>query len=209
MTTLALRSRSAQGPAVAGPLLPGPLPAWAALYLNVLTFMGAGFLVLYRMPSVSRSPRDGAGGAGACPSGQPTHGGATEHLLDAAHGDGRPRADGEHSQRVPVRLDVPCRSFDPLRRRPLAAHAVVASITGETEQTACSDISDVSRNCCKSSRLLPGEAMNAARFSRGSGCPYGKGRDYHGALRRELHLCEFGAAVDEYDGAVGRAEADR
>jgi hypothetical protein len=46
MTTLALRSRSAQGPAVAGPLLPGPLPAWAALYLNVLTFMGTGFLVI-------------------------------------------------------------------------------------------------------------------------------------------------------------------
>ena len=31
---------------MAGPLLPGPLPAWAALYLNVLTFMGAGFLVI-------------------------------------------------------------------------------------------------------------------------------------------------------------------
>jgi len=31
---------------VAGPLLPGPLPAWAALYLNVLTFMGTGLLVL-------------------------------------------------------------------------------------------------------------------------------------------------------------------
>jgi hypothetical protein len=46
MTTLALRSRSAQGPAVGGPLLPGPAPAWAALYLNVLTFMGTGFLVI-------------------------------------------------------------------------------------------------------------------------------------------------------------------
>jgi hypothetical protein len=31
---------------VAGPLLPGPLPAWAALYVNVLTFMGTGLLVL-------------------------------------------------------------------------------------------------------------------------------------------------------------------
>jgi hypothetical protein len=48
MTTFALRSRSAQGPAVAGPLLPGPLPAWAALYLNVLTFMGTGLLVIPR-----------------------------------------------------------------------------------------------------------------------------------------------------------------
>jgi len=46
MTTLALRSRLAQGPAVAGPLLPGPVPAWAALYVNVLTFVGTGFLVL-------------------------------------------------------------------------------------------------------------------------------------------------------------------
>src|SRR6185437_3651973 len=46
MTTLALRSRLAQGPAVAGPLLSGPLPAWAALYLNVLTFLGTGLLVL-------------------------------------------------------------------------------------------------------------------------------------------------------------------
>jgi hypothetical protein len=31
---------------VAGPLLPGPLPAWAALYVNVLTFVGTGFLIL-------------------------------------------------------------------------------------------------------------------------------------------------------------------
>src|SRR5262245_32921402 len=46
MTTLALRSRSSGGPAVAGPLLPGPLPAWAALYVNVLTFMGTGLLIL-------------------------------------------------------------------------------------------------------------------------------------------------------------------
>src|SRR5690349_21345739 len=46
MTTLALRSRSTQGPAVAGPLLSGPLPAWAALYINVLTFVGTGFLFL-------------------------------------------------------------------------------------------------------------------------------------------------------------------
>jgi hypothetical protein len=46
MTTLAVRSRSAKGPALAGPLLPGPLPAWAALYLNVLTFVGTGFLFL-------------------------------------------------------------------------------------------------------------------------------------------------------------------
>jgi hypothetical protein len=45
MTTLALRSRSAGGPAVAGPFLPGPLPAWAALYVNVLTFVGGGILL--------------------------------------------------------------------------------------------------------------------------------------------------------------------
>jgi hypothetical protein len=31
---------------VAGPLLPGPLPAWAALYVNVLTFVGTGLLIL-------------------------------------------------------------------------------------------------------------------------------------------------------------------
>lgn len=46
MTTLALRSRSAHGPALAGPLLPGPFPAWAALFTNVLTFASAGFLAL-------------------------------------------------------------------------------------------------------------------------------------------------------------------
>jgi hypothetical protein len=46
MTTPALRTRLAQGPAVAGPLLSGPLPAWAALYINVLTFVGTGLLVL-------------------------------------------------------------------------------------------------------------------------------------------------------------------
>ncbi len=31
---------------MAGPLLSGPLPAWAALYVNVLTFVGTGLLVL-------------------------------------------------------------------------------------------------------------------------------------------------------------------
>lgn len=46
MSTLVLRSRSAGGPAVAGPLLPGPIPAWAALYANVLTFLASGFLGL-------------------------------------------------------------------------------------------------------------------------------------------------------------------
>jgi hypothetical protein len=46
MTTLALRSRSAEGPALAGSLLPGPLPAWAALYINVLPFAGTAFLGL-------------------------------------------------------------------------------------------------------------------------------------------------------------------
>jgi hypothetical protein len=46
MTTLALRSRSGGGPAAAGPLLPGPLPAWAALYVNVLTFVGTGLLIV-------------------------------------------------------------------------------------------------------------------------------------------------------------------
>ena len=86
--------------------------------------------------SVDRSSHV-AGGAGACPSGQPRHGGPTQHLLDAAHGDGRPRADGEHSQRVPVRLDVPCLSFDLLRRRPVAAHAVV----GTTRSTAAAGTS--------------------------------------------------------------------
>ena len=40
MSTLALRTRSAPGPAVVGPLMHGPLPAWAALFLNVLPFQG-------------------------------------------------------------------------------------------------------------------------------------------------------------------------
>jgi hypothetical protein len=44
MTTLALRSRSAGGPAVGGPLLSSPTPAWAALYVNVLTYTGAVLL---------------------------------------------------------------------------------------------------------------------------------------------------------------------
>lgn len=46
MTTFALRSRAAGGPAIAGPLLNGPAPAWAALFLNVLTVLGTGFLGL-------------------------------------------------------------------------------------------------------------------------------------------------------------------
>jgi hypothetical protein len=41
MTTFAVRSRSAGGPAMAGPLLRGPVLAWAALYVNVLTFTGS------------------------------------------------------------------------------------------------------------------------------------------------------------------------
>jgi hypothetical protein len=45
MTTLALRFKSAGGPAVGGPLLSSPTPAWAALYVNVLTFAGSGFLL--------------------------------------------------------------------------------------------------------------------------------------------------------------------
>lgn len=41
MTTHLMRSRSAGVPAVTGPLLRGPAYAWAALYLNVLTFTGS------------------------------------------------------------------------------------------------------------------------------------------------------------------------
>ncbi|HVN12381.1 MAG TPA: hypothetical protein VMT69_09815 [Kineosporiaceae bacterium] len=44
MTTLALRTRSAGGPAVVGPLLRGPFLAWAALYLNVMPFQGTSVL---------------------------------------------------------------------------------------------------------------------------------------------------------------------
>jgi hypothetical protein len=44
MTTLALRTKSFPSPAVAGPLLKGPLPAWIALYLNVMPFQGASVL---------------------------------------------------------------------------------------------------------------------------------------------------------------------
>jgi hypothetical protein len=44
MTPLALRTRSFPSPAVAGPLLKGPLPAWIALYLNVMPFQGASVL---------------------------------------------------------------------------------------------------------------------------------------------------------------------
>jgi hypothetical protein len=44
MATPALRSRSAGGPALAGPLLRGPALAWAALYVNVLGFLGGSVL---------------------------------------------------------------------------------------------------------------------------------------------------------------------
>lgn len=44
MTTSALRSAAPGGPALVGPLLPGPAPAWAALYFNVLTFLGTTIL---------------------------------------------------------------------------------------------------------------------------------------------------------------------
>jgi O-antigen ligase len=43
-TTLALRTRSAPGPAVVGPLLHGPTAAWAALLLNVLPFQGTSIV---------------------------------------------------------------------------------------------------------------------------------------------------------------------
>ena len=44
MSTLALRTRSVPSPAVAGALLRGPLPAWIALYLNVMPFIGKSLL---------------------------------------------------------------------------------------------------------------------------------------------------------------------
>jgi hypothetical protein len=46
VTTLALRTRTRSGPAVAGPLLRTPVPAWAALYLNVMPFQGSSVLHL-------------------------------------------------------------------------------------------------------------------------------------------------------------------
>jgi hypothetical protein len=50
MTTFALRyAGSSRGPAVAGPLLRGPRLAWAALFCNVLTFLGPTPLV--RIPT--------------------------------------------------------------------------------------------------------------------------------------------------------------
>lgn len=46
MTTLPLRSASAaRSPTVAGPLLLGLLPVWAALFGSVLTFLGLQTLV--------------------------------------------------------------------------------------------------------------------------------------------------------------------
>ncbi len=44
MSTLALRTRSFHAPAVAGPLLKGPLPVWIALYINVMPFRGLSVL---------------------------------------------------------------------------------------------------------------------------------------------------------------------
>jgi hypothetical protein len=46
MTTLALRTRTGPGPATAGPLLHGPLAAWAALFLNVMPFQGSSVLFI-------------------------------------------------------------------------------------------------------------------------------------------------------------------
>jgi len=44
VSTPALRTRSAPGPAVVGPLIRGPLLAWAALFLNVMPFQGTSVL---------------------------------------------------------------------------------------------------------------------------------------------------------------------
>ncbi len=44
MTTLAVRPRSLPSPAVGGPLLKGPLPAWIALFVNVMPFLGTSLL---------------------------------------------------------------------------------------------------------------------------------------------------------------------
>ena len=44
MTTLALRVGSIQSPAVVGPLLRGPLPAWALMFLNVMPFQGTSLV---------------------------------------------------------------------------------------------------------------------------------------------------------------------
>jgi hypothetical protein len=44
VTTLALKTRATAGPAVVGPLLRGPVVAWAALYLNVMPFQGASII---------------------------------------------------------------------------------------------------------------------------------------------------------------------
>ena len=44
MSTLAMRAGSPQSPAAAGPLLRGPLPAWALLFLNVMPFQGTSIV---------------------------------------------------------------------------------------------------------------------------------------------------------------------
>jgi hypothetical protein len=44
MTTLAMRAAPGRGPALVGPLLRGPLPAWAVLFLNVMPFQGTSVL---------------------------------------------------------------------------------------------------------------------------------------------------------------------
>src|SRR4051812_16829009 len=44
MTTLAMRGVPSKGPALVGPLLRGPLPAWALLFLNVMPFQGTSIL---------------------------------------------------------------------------------------------------------------------------------------------------------------------
>jgi O-antigen ligase len=44
MSTLTFPARSFRAPAVAGPLLKGPLPVWIALYVNVMPFRGLSIL---------------------------------------------------------------------------------------------------------------------------------------------------------------------
>ena len=111
---------------MAGPLLSGPLPAWAALYVNVLTFVGTGLLVLIPQ-SIGQLIAQGMllvalvlallanPGMVVRPNIFLTLLSAMAVLALMA---------SIHNEFI-VRLDVPCHSFDSLRRRPVAAYAVV------------------------------------------------------------------------------------
>ena len=110
----------------ASALLARPLPAWAALFANVLAFSGLPTVV--PIPGIGRP----AGHPGCARSrlparatGQSGRGGQTI-LVPGAADDARHRCpDGQHPQRVRAGVDLPRLSPHRLHAGPVVAHAMV------------------------------------------------------------------------------------